>query len=452
MSGIFKKYDVRGIYPEEFNEERAAGIAKAFLQYANENFDAEDFVIAHDARTSSPSISNAIINALVESGANVFNLGMTTTPCLNFSVAHYNRKAGIIVTASHNPKEYNGMKLIGENALQLYGGKGLSQVEEIYKLGGTFRINAGGSVIDEHDKVINDYTEYMLKFLRVSDFNKKFAVEFFNGVGAITLKPLFEKAGIKAIMLNEEPNGMFPKHNPNPLKEENLEEIKSIIKSKKLDFGVAFDGDGDRFLLIDEQGNAVRPDIIFGLLCSEELKNNKRKTVYVDPRFSKGVVEELKAEGANVITLKVGNPFYKEALHDDDGALAAAEFSGHIMFKENYGIDDALFVLVKFLNIVENSRKTVSELVKRFKKYFNSGEINIKTEKADFILSKLEEDYKDGKILKIDGLRVDYDDWWFIVRKSNTEPVIRLIIEAKTRELLLRKKDELVSKIVKLNT
>ncbi len=458
---IFRKYDIRGVYPDELNEKTSALIAKAFFQYMNENFKVTSFVVGYDERLSSPKIKKAVVKALTESGADIFDLGMVTTPLVNFGIAHYNRKAGIIITASHNPKEYNGMKLIGEHALQLYYEKGISKVETIFNdfLKGSydFRVQAKGKVVKEGGKVLNDYTERMFSFYNSSDvrrFRRSFAVDFLNGVGYVTAKPFFEKAKLHPIILNEKPDGNFPNCLPNPMDENNLKGLRAAVINNKLDFGISFDGDADRMIVLDENGSFIAPDYLFGLLASEELNNNPGKTIYIDPRFSLGVVEVLKEKGANVVTLRVGNPYYKEALYDDESSLAAAEFSGHIMFKENYGIDDGLFSMIKFLNIIHASNKSVSELIKPFKRYFKSEEINfrVKDDKtANAIIEKLKQQYSDGTISLIDGLKVNYPNWWFIVRKSNTEPLIRLILEAKTRPMLEKREIELRVKINEMN-
>ena len=458
---IFRKYDIRGIYPSELNEKNSALIAKAFFQYINENFKTTDFVVGYDARLSSPKIKKAVVDAIVSSGGEVFDLGMVTTPLVNFAIAHYNHGAGLIITASHNPKEYNGIKLIGQHALQLYYEKGISKVEILFRQFSRgnydFKLQSKGRVVNEHDKVIKEYIEHIFSFYddtAIRRFRRGFAIDFLNGVGYVTAKPFLEKAKLHPLLLHEKPDGNFPNCLPNPLDENNLRDLKNAVMSKKLDFGISFDGDADRLVVVDERGSLIAPDYLFGLLVSRELENKPGKTVYVDPRFSQGVVEALEERGAHVVILRVGNPYYKEALYDDDSAVAAAEFSGHIMFKQNYGIDDGLFSMIKFLNIVNTSDEKVSELIRPFVRYFKSQEINFRLKNdriADKIISRLKRQYSDGKISLIDGLKVNYPDWWFIVRKSNTEPLLRLILEAKTKPLLDKKELELRMKINEMN-
>ncbi|MEM2121258.1 MAG: phosphomannomutase/phosphoglucomutase [Candidatus Woesearchaeota archaeon] len=449
---IFKTYDIRGIYPEELNEENSYLIAKLFLQYANENFDSEEFYIGHDARTSSPKIHEAIIKGLLDSGASVNDVGLSTTPLLNFCVAYYNKNPGIMVTASHNPKEYNGIKLIGPHALQLYYEKGIKNIELLFNQKiFDFKLFKKPELKNIHETALNDYINHLMKFSEIKNFDKKFAVDFMSGCGSITALPLFEKLSLKPILLNETPDGNFPKHQPDPMKKENLEELKKTIIENNLDFGVTFDGDADRVVILDENGNIIPSDILFGLLCSYELENSSEKTIYVDPRFSMGVIEELTEKGANIVTLKVGNPFYKEALYNDDFSLMAGEFSGHLMFKQNYGIDDGLFSFLKFLNIISKTQKPVSEIFKPFQKYQRSEEINLKVTEMDKTLIELEEFYSNAKISKIDGLKIVFDDWWAIIRKSNTEPLLRVLIEAKNKELLEKKQEEIINKINSLD-
>ncbi len=447
---IFRTYDIRGIYPTELNEEKAKIIAKAFFQFINENSEESNKKVAVgcDARLSSPKIKESVVSGLVESGANVEDIGLVTTPLLNFTVAYYEKDAGIMITASHNPKEYNGLKLIGKHALQYYYKKGISQVEVIFNnllKGSEEYIHKRGNSTENHRKVLNDYMNNIVKFYKGGRFNKNFAVDFLNGVGSITAKPFFNRMHLRPVMLHVKPNGNFPNCLPNPTKEENLSKLKETIINNKLDFGVAFDGDADRMVLLDENGKFIPPDYLFGLLVLEELKN-KKGNVYVDPRFSKGVIEVLKEHGANIITLRVGNPFYKEALYNDSSSIAAGEFSGHIMFKEHYGIDDGLFSLIKLLNIVNNSDKRISDLLMPFYRYYRTPEINfrLKDDKsAEKIMNYLKSKFKDGNITTIDGLKIVYDDWWFIIRKSNTEPLLRLIIEAKSKRNLNERMQEI---------
>ncbi len=454
MPKIFRTYDIRGIYPNEFNEEDAGIIAEAFFQYLNENEMSKNIVVGHDGRLSSEKIAKAVVDGLINSGAKVKDIKLSTTPLLNFAIAHYKEDAGIMITASHNPPEYNGMKLIGKNALQYYYKNGISRVETIYnnlRRGSEEFCSKKGSASDLHKKVLNDYINRIIKFYDPGSVKREFAVDFLNGVGSVTAKPFFDRMHLRPKLLHQKIDGNFPNGLPNPMEEKNLEVLKSEVLNNDLDFGVAFDGDADRLALIDEHGRLVPADFLFGLLTLEELKRGDG-TVYVDLRFSRGVIEVLKEHGANVQVLRVGNPFYKEALYDDSNAIGAAELSGHIMFKENYGIDDGLFSLIKLLNITTKYDKRISDMLMPFYRYYRSGEINFKLDndsKAERIISALKKRYKDGEQITIDGLKVNYESWWFSVRKSNTEPLLRLIVEAKSKRELNEKVDEITEIINK---
>ncbi len=454
MSGIFRTYDIRGIYPNELDEKKAETISQAFFQYLNEEDENKRIVVGCDARLSSERIKESVVQGSVESGAEVRDIGLSTTPMLNFSVVHYDQDAGIMITASHNPPEYNGLKLIGRHALQYYYTKGIKKVETIYNslIRGTeeYKVSKGRR-IEAHKEALNSYIDDLIKYYKPGNIKREFAVEFLNGVGSVTAKPFFDRMHLRPKLLHQKPDGKFPNGLPNPIKEENLEELKKTIKENNLDFGVAFDGDADRLVLVDERGSFIPPDFLFGLLMLEELKK-KKGTIYVDLRFSRGVIEVLKEHGANVIVLRVGNPFYKEALFNDSEAIGAAELSGHIMFKEHYNIDDGLFTLIKVLNIATNNDKRISDLLMPFYRYYRSEEINFKLnndDEAERVINDLARKYKDGKQTTIDGLKVDYEDWWFSIRKSNTEPLVRLIIEAKSKRTLNEKRFEIEREIKK---
>ncbi len=452
MSGIFRTYDIRGVYPTDLDEKKAETISQAFFQYLNEEEENKRIVVGYDARLSSEKIKEGVVKGLIESGAEVKDIGLSTTPLLNFAVVHYNQDAGIMVTASHNPPEYNGLKLIGKHALQYYYKKGINKVETIYNslMRGTeeYKLLKGSSA-ESHKEVLNDYVDDLIKHYKPGNIKREFAVEFLNGVGSITAKPFFNRMHLRPRLLHQKPDGNFPNGLPNPIKEENLEELKKTIKENNLDFGVAFDGDADRLVLVDERGNFIPPDFLFGLLMLEELKK-KKGTIYVDLRFSRGVIEVLREHGANVVVLRVGNPFYKEALFNDSESIGAAELSGHIMFKEHYNIDDGLFTLIKVLNIATNSDRRISDMLMPFYRYYRSEEINFRLnndEEAERIMNSLARKYKDGKQTLIDGLKVDYEDWWFSIRKSNTEPLVRLIVEAKSKRILNEKRLEIEKEI-----
>ncbi|MCX6809824.1 MAG: phosphomannomutase/phosphoglucomutase [Candidatus Berkelbacteria bacterium] len=433
---IFKSYDVRGIYPTQINGEAAFKIGQAFADYIG-----SDIVVGRDMRTSSDEIFENFAKGVNSLGFNVVELGLCTTPMLNFAVASRNFKGGAMITASHNPAEYNGIKLIGEKAVQLSKNKGITEIKEL-TLNKKFETSNKPGAIQELD-ILGDYVNWLAS--KIGEVKKfKIVVDCGNGVAGISAKPVFEKLGLDVEELYYEPDGTFPNHAANPAEDENLKDAEEKVKQTKADLGIVFDGDGDRAFFIDEFGKTHNVGFLLAAIAEHELKNKPGEKIYYDLRFSKGVVDTIKKAGGIPIRTKVGNPFYKEHLILE-GGLMAAEYSGHFMYKEHYGLDDGLFSALKVMYWLTKTGKTYSEFLAPYEKNrFVTGEINVKTEESGKIINKLKEKYKDGKFDELDGITVEYPDWWFNLRSSNTEPVVRLNIEADNFELLSEKKEELL--------
>ena len=438
---VFKAYDIRGVYPSEINEETAAAAAKAFAFFLN----ADKLVVGRDARASSPSIYDAIVKALTDSGVNVIDIGICTTPLLSYAVAKKGFPGGIMISASHNPPEYNALKLIKAPCLQI---SSPGDLDEVKKLALNPRIsdidkkkNGAVEVLDIKEEYIKEVSEEFasLKGLTV-------VVDYGNGMGSITAKPVLEKLGIKVIPLYEKVDCTFPNHYANPAEEKNLEELIKKVVMQKADLGIAFDGDADRSLIIDEKGKIIYPDIMMALLVHSELKGRSDKRVYYDLRSSRALAEAIKANHGNGIMMRVGNPFTKEKLIKEGGVFGG-ELSGHIMFQDHYCIDDGLYAALKIMQAVRESKKKLSELAKPFMKYFTSPEINMKVADSDATLEKVRIAFRDGKSLNIDGVYISYPEWWFSLRKSNTEPVVRLRLEADSKEKLEEMKQKIVGLI-----
>ncbi len=292
-----------------------------------------------------------------------------------------------------------------------------------------------------------------MRFVKPTTRRLKVVIDAGNGMGGDFFKPVFEKLNVDYIPMYFEPDGTYPNHPANPAEYENLTHLIKKVKRVKADLGVAFDGDADRAIFVDENGVLVRPDVYLALLAAQELKNHKNKKVYYDLRFSKVAVEVLRGAGAQVIRTRVGNPYYKQRLIGEGGTMAA-ELSGHIMFADGFGLDDGLLPVVKLVNFLGNQKKTFSSLVTKLRAGAASpGEINLKVKGSKKVLEALEKKYGVmGKIDKLDGLTVTAKDWWFNVRASNTEPVIRLTLETKPDEkFMAEKKEEILSEIGKVN-
>lgn len=437
---IFKTYDIRGVYKKELDEKAAYLSGRAFVTFLGK--ESPVLAVGRDGRSSSPSLFKELKRGIVDSGGKVIDMGICNTPLLNLSVAKNKFDGGVMVTASHSPPEFNGLKLVKEKALQIYG-------EDIKKIKQIIEKEEFVSKKGEEKKgnFLSDYIEYV--FSLASDIEGiKIVVDCGNGVGAVTAKPLFEKLKVDALFLNEKVDGSFPNHLPDPFDLNSIKTVSQKIKEKKADLGVLFDGDADRCVLLDEKGEMISTDILLSFLAKEELKNNPQEEIYHDLRFSMATSEDIKKFGGIPVMMRVGNPFYKEKIINE-GGLLGAELSGHIMFRENFGIDDGLFALIKTLKLLSKEKAPVSKVLSSFQRYFQTEEINLKVKDKKEALRQVKSAFSDGESVDLDGVYIKYENWWFNLRKSNTEDLVRLRIEAQEKEILEEKKDALVSIIEK---
>ncbi len=431
----FKSYDIRGTAPNPIDCGVARKIGRAVASWSG----AEEIVIGRDARLSSPSLTESLIDGLIESGVTVLDTGMVTTPMLNFAVSRLKRY-GLMVTASHNPKEYNGFKVIDPNVEQVYYGRGLEAIEkrvlENRFEGGKRR----GQLLlrpirpEYEDDLAGRFKDTGLASLSI-------VVDCSNGVGGLPLGVL-ERLGIPHTLLYHVPDGNFPNHPCDTLRSENLNDLRREVKRRKTDLGIMFDGDSDRVVFTDEQGEIAPMDLVFALLARQALEQRKGSLFY-DLRFSRAVKEEIEAMGGRPVVMRVGNPFYKEALHRYDDALLAGELSGHIMYREHFGIDDPLYAALQLFSYLSHAGKSLSEALRPLKRYAQSGEIRIETENPPALVEKVKNRFRDGILSELDGVTVEYPDGWFNLRPSNTEPVAKLVIEATSKETLERYQTEL---------
>jgi phosphomannomutase len=438
---IFKAYDIRGVYPTEIDEDAAYRVGQAFVRFLS----AKRVAVGRDMRESGKSLFDNLAKGITDAGADVFDLGMVPTPVVSFAVARKRYDGGIIISASHNPSQYNAFKIVRYPAEQLSSETGIKEIEALCKKN-KWKEVAKGKVLKA--SILEEYRSHVLKFgkgiraLRV-------VADYGNGVGSITSRPVLDALDIEAIHMFHEPDGTFPNHPANPHDLENLKMLQERVLKEKADCGIFYDGDADRSILVDEKGQIVPADFLVGLLAEEELKHHKREKVYYDLRFSKAVEEHIRNAGGIPVMMKVGNPFYKAALLKDGGVLAG-EFSGHIMFRDNYCIDDGLFAAVKTLALMCDKSKRLSELIKPFQVYHQSEEINMTVKDGKAVMELLKKHYSKGVLLEIDGILIRFNDWWFSLRMSNTEPLVRLRIEADTAKLLTDKRREIMAHIKSL--
>ena len=437
--GIFKSYDVRGIYPSELNEEAAYFTGKAFVRHTG----VKRVVVGYDARLSSKALFKALARGIASAGAHVYDIGQVPTECLYFATGNYDFDGGIMITASHNPKEYNGFKMMrreGKDIIWIRGKDLVSSVDE------TDTILDQDIEIKKED-IWKDYEKHILSFISLEDINPlKIVVDASNGVMGTVISKLKDKLPIEIISLNFEPDGNFPNHSPNPLEEGSSNQITVEIKKNKADFGIMFDGDADRIFLVDENGQLIKGDATLVLLAKYFLNKNPGMGIAYNLICSKAVPMFVEKWGGVPIKTQVGFVNVREGLIKNNGIMGG-EQSCHYCFKDNYYMDSGMIAFLTMLHIISKDGRPVSEIMKELSPYV-SAEANFKVQDKDAILEKVKEHYKDGEIELMDGVTVSYKDWWFNLRPSNTEPLLRLTIEADTQELLEEKKKEL-TKIIK---
>ncbi|MFZ5982310.1 MAG: phosphomannomutase/phosphoglucomutase [Patescibacteria group bacterium] len=435
---IFKAYDIRGTYPEQIDEEAAYLIGRAFATHTG----AKKVVVARDMRESSPKLEEAFVRGLAEQGVDVVKMGLASTPMLYFASWKMDVDAGVVITASHNPAEYNGMKFCLKGAVPIGEGSGMEEIRDL-ALKGEFVPGEKTGEIVEDESIKQAYFEYISGFYK-SGAKRKVVIDFANGMG-IADKPIYEKlsSDIEASYLYDELDGNFPNHEANPLKLETLEALRKKVVDEGADLGIAYDGDADRVGFVAENGEIVPMDYMIAILAQEVLKKNPGALVLMDLRSSNAVKEVIEEAGGKVNRCRVGHSLIKKQMREE-GAVFAGELSGHYFFEENSKAEMTTLAVVTILNLLNESGKKMSELIQNLKRYYQSGEINSEVADKEAVFQELKEKYADGQLDERDGVRIDYSDWWLSVRPSNTEPKMRLNLEAKTKELMEEKRDEVL--------
>ncbi len=436
---IFKAYDVRGIYPSELDEKMMYKIGRAFADFLK----VKTIMVAHDMRISADALTKEVIKGITEQGADVINVGLCSTPMSYFGSAFTKAGGAIMVTASHNPKEYNGAKFMRKNAIPVSGDSGIKDIEKLVK-GNKFKKAKKGNVVVKDIK--KEYAKHVLGFLDKRIKKLKVVVDCANGMGCLETELILDKLPIELVKIYSKIDGNFPNHEADPLKEKNTAELQERVVKEKADLGIAFDGDADRVFFIDEKGQRVESDFITCLIAKEFLLNKSGETILYDLRSSWVVAEEIKRLGGKSKMCRVGHAFIKESLRKEK-ALFAGELSGHFYFRDNFYADSGIIAALKIIELVSNTDMDLSDLVKPLRKYYKTPEINSEVEDKKEKMRDLAELYKDGKISLLDGIRIDFDDWWFNVRPSNTEPLLRLNLEAKSKGLMEEKRDEVLALI-----
>jgi phosphomannomutase len=445
---IFKAYDIRGVVPEELDPEAAYGIGRAAAHF----LEARTLVVGRDARPSSPELRDALVRGLREEGVSVRDLGLVSTPMLYFAVDDLRADGGIMVTASHNPARYNGFKLCREHAIPIGEASGLRQIERLVpERRAAPPAETGGDLRDVD--VVQRYVEHLLRVGEGSCPELSVAIDCGNGMAAVGLEPLLERLPLRVEKLYFEPDGTFPNHEADPLKSENLADLCRAVQRMGADFGVAFDGDADRAVFVDETGRAVSSDLMTAVLARRQLARHPGGVVLYDLRSSRVVPEEIEAAGGIAKMSRVGHSFVKAQMRET-GAVFAGELSGHFYFRfsDSLVADDGLAALAALLDVLADEGKPLSQIVAPLRRYAPSGEINSRVPDTARVLEQVEEEHRDApEISHLDGLLVRYPEWWFNLRPSNTEPVLRLNLEADTQERMERERDRLLSRIQALS-
>jgi phosphomannomutase len=439
---IFQEYDIRGIYPSEFNEDVAYRVARAFAVKLKPHLT----IVGHDMRTSAQPLVEAVIRGLTDEGSDVTCIGMTSSPMFYYAVNALNADAGITVTASHNPEQYNGLKMTGPKAIPSID---YVSNDDLYTTANEANFGAPTNTGKVRETIcpIDQYVEAVLKASGIRDCGGlKIAVDAGNGIQGIILPALFKTLNCEVTPLFWEPDGRFPNHEANPLKDETLDSLKKKVKELGANLGIAYDGDGDRVGFVDETDCHIPGDIMTAVMARQALKEKPGATVIYDVRSSRVVKEEIEKAGGTPLRWKVGHALIKEKMRES-GAYFGGELSCHYYFSNFYITDNGDMAMLKVIQTILNEGKSLSELTDPIMRYFHSPEINSTVSDIPSKIEAIKERYKDGRIDELDGLTVDYDDWWFNLRPSHTEPLLRLNVEAKTEAGMKTKVSDLVELI-----
>lgn len=436
---IFKAYDIRGIYPNQLNEEIAQAIGFCFAKSVK----AKKIIVGRDMRLSSKLIFDALAKGINQAGSKVIDIGLVSTDATYFASGKLNL-AAIMITASHNPKEWNGFKLTQAGAVPF----GENDIKKLKQAVTKHKINIKNT--KQKIKKINILPNYNKNVLSFIDKNKikklKIVVDAGNGMGGKILSKIYAKLPCKIIPLYFKLDGSFPNHQPSPIEGKNMVQLQKKVKQTKADFGMAFDGDADRVFFVDEKSNLINGASIVAILAKYFLSRHKGEKIIYDLRCSHLIPELIKANGGQPLISRVGHSFIKKLMKQTK-AVFGGELSGHYYFRDNYRADSAMITAVIITQILSASKKNFSAIIKDYIKYYQIEETNSEVKNKNAKLKEIEEKYKDGKISKLDGITVEYSDWWFNIRPSNTEPLLRLNLEAKNKALMKSKKNELLKLI-----
>jgi phosphomannomutase len=440
---VFKAYDIRGIYRAELDEEGAYAIGRAYV----EQFEPKRIGVGRDMRLSSPAMAAATIRGAVDAGADVFDLGLVGTEMLYFAVGHLDLDGGVEVTASHNPKDYTGMKIVRRGALPVGGESGLLEIRDRALKG--FGDPTGAGRVEEAD-IWPGYVDHVLAFIDLDALRPlKVVIDAANGMAGVMLPPVLERLPhVETVRYYFEPDGTFPNHEPNPLLPENRAFIVERTTAEGADLGVAFDGDADRCFFVDDAGEFVPGDFVTALLAESILEKEPGGKIIYDVRASWAVPDTIERAGGVPLINRVGHAYIKHRMREE-AAVFGGEVSGHYYFRDFYQADSGVIPFLLMLELVARRGRKLSEVLQPFRdRYFITGELNTPVPDVALKLRELQERFAaEGEISHLDGISVDAEEWHFNVRPSNTEPLLRLNLEARSAELMEQKRDEVLNVI-----
>ncbi|MFL5690819.1 MAG: phosphomannomutase/phosphoglucomutase [Ktedonobacteraceae bacterium] len=438
---IFSAYDVRGIYGETLTDAVAYRIGRAAAQYLN----VPEIAVGRDMRLSSPQLATAVLQGITDQGVNAVDLGMTTTDGLYFAVGKFNYPAGIMITASHNPGKYNGMKFCRAQAFPISLETGLAEIRDL-AVSGHFTEPATHGKITQRD-IIDDYVNHVLTFVDVSKIKPlKVVIDAGNGMAGLVLPRVFQRLPCELIPLYFELDGNFPHHPASPIEPENMADVQQKVREVHADLGGAFDGDADRMFPVDEHGNLVDGSMVTAAMAQSLLRKHPGSTILYNLIVSKSVPALINKLGGKAVRTRVGHSYIKAEMSKLN-AIFGGEHSGHFYFRDNWFADSGLIAFLILLELISVEGKPLSEILKPLDQGVRSGEINSTVQDVQGKLQAIEDHFgKDAQSVdKLDGITIDYGDWWFNVRPSNTEPLLRLNLEANSRELMEQKRDEVLA-------